>query len=227
VVVNDLHAEAASAVVDEVAGTGRQAEPAPGDMTDPHEVEHLFDQVIAAHGGIDIAVNNVVGLFEFSDILDPDVQRWQHCLDHNLLSTYMCSRRAAVEMRKRTGGSIVNISSGAGKLGSTLAGGYGAAKAAVIRLTRSLAAELAPAIRFNCVWPGLVETDMNARFTARAAEAEGISTDEFATRRVESIPLKRLASPDDVAHAVAFLASRQAAYTTGEALNVSGGLVML
>jgi NAD(P)-dependent dehydrogenase (short-subunit alcohol dehydrogenase family) len=226
VIVNDLDDAAASAVVDEAVRNGWNAEPVPGDMTDLHAVETLFDQVVAAHGGVDIAVNNV-GLFELGDILDQDLQRWRQCLDINLTSAYLCSRRAAVEMRKASGGSIVNISSGAGKLGSTLAGGYGAAKAAVIGLTRSLAAELAPTIRVNCVCPGLVDTEMNRRFAAKAAEAEVISLDEFAARRIQSIPLKRLASPDDVANAVAFLASRQAAYTTGEALNVSGGLVML
>lgn len=226
VILNDVRAAAADAVVQEAAGRGWRAESVPGDMTDPQAVERLFERVIAVHATIDVVVNNV-GLFEFSDILDPDLQHWNRCIAINLTSAYLCSRRAAVEMRNGNGGSIVNISSGAGKLGSTGAGGYGTAKAAVIGLTRSLAAELAPTVRVNCVCPGLVDTDMNQRFAKKASDAEGISTDEFVARRTASIPLKRLASPDDVANAVAFLASRQAAYTTGEALNVAGGLVML
>lgn len=225
VVVNDIRAAAAEAVVEEAVRRGWKAESAPGDMTDPQAVEMLFDRVVRAHSTIDVAVNNV-GLFELSDILDPDFERWVRCMDINLTSTYLCSRRAAVEMKKAGGGSIVNVSSGAGKLGSTSAGGYGTAKAGVIGLTRSLAAELAPAVRVNCVCPGLVDTDMNQRFAEKVAEAEGVSVDEFAARRAASIPLKRLASPDDVANAVAFLASSQASNTTGEAMNVSGGLVM-
>lgn len=226
VVVNDLRPEAAEGVAREAAASGHSAIAVPGDMTDPRAVDILFDRALDARGSVDVVVNNV-GLFELADILDPDLESWRRCIDVNLTSTYLCSRRAAVEMKKAGRGSIVNISSGAGKLGSSGAGGYGTAKAAVIGLTRSLAAELAPAIRVNAVCPGLVDTEMNARFSGATAAAQGLSVEEFSSQRLAAIPLKRLAAPADVANAVLFLASDQAAYTTGEALNVAGGLVML
>lgn len=226
VVINDLRGDAAQRVAEEASPNGQSAIAIPGDMTDPEAVDKLFDQVLELRGSVDVVVNNV-GLFELADILDPDLDSWRRCIDVNLTSAYLCSRRAALEMKKVGRGSIVNISSGAGKLGSSGAGGYGTAKAAVIGLTRSLAAELAPGIRANAVCPGLVDTEMNARFSDATAAAQGVSAEEFNSQRLASIPLKRLATPVDVANAVAFLASEQAAYTTGEALNVAGGLVML
>ena len=226
VVVNDLRQEAAQGVAEEASARGQSAIAIPGDMTDPEEVDMLFDRVLETRGTVDVVVNNV-GLFELADILDPNLESWHRCMDVNLTSTYLCSRRAAVEMKRVGRGSIVNISSGAGKLGSSGAGGYGTAKAAVIGLTRSLAAELAPDIRVNAVCPGLVDTEMNARFSEATAASGGISVEEFSSQRLAAIPLKRLATPVDVANAVAFLASEQAAYTTGEALNVAGGLVMV
>jgi len=117
------------------------------------------------------------------------------------------------------------MSSGAGKIGGTDSGAYSASKWAVIGLTKSLAAELAPGVRVNAVCPGIIETEMDVDFVSRAAAAQGIRPEEFDAIRLARIPLRRNGTPEDVAKAVAFLASNEASYTTGEAFNVSGGLV--
>lgn len=226
VVVNDINASTAEAVAQEIVATGGHGLAAGGDMVDREVVEQLFDRVIGERGRVDVLVNNV-GLFRVSDILDDDYGVWCSCIEVNLTATYLCSRRAAVEMRRAGRGSIVNIASGVGKTGSTSSGGYGTAKAGVIGLTRSLAAELAPAVRVNAVCPGLIDTDMGTRFAIDSAAREGLPLAEMRARRLAPIPMKRLGTPQDVANACLYLASDQAAYTTGEALNVSGGLLML
>jgi meso-butanediol dehydrogenase/(S,S)-butanediol dehydrogenase/diacetyl reductase len=129
-------------------------------------------------------------------------------------------------MKKKGSGRIINISSGAGKIGGTWSRSYAATKWAVIGLTKSLAAELAPDIRVNAVCPGIIETGMDASFTKDYIAHHGGTLEEFKKNQAQGIPLKRTGTPEDVARAVAFMASEEASYTIGEALNVSGGLVM-
>ena len=105
-------------------------------------------------------------------------------------------------------------------------GAYSASKLAVIGLTKSLASELAPDIRVNADCPGIIETAIDIQFVARAAAAQNVSPEDFDRQRLTKMPMRRNGTPEDVARAVAFLCSDESSYTTGEALNVSGGLVM-
>jgi meso-butanediol dehydrogenase/(S,S)-butanediol dehydrogenase/diacetyl reductase len=225
VVVNDIRAEAAQKVADEITSAGSQAIAIPGDMTKEPDVNRMFDQVLETYGRVDILVNNV-GLFEFGELVGSSEQDWDRDFAVNVKSAFLCANRAAQEMKKAGSGRIVNISSGAGKIGGTWSRGYAATKWAVLGLTKSLAAELAPNIRVNAVCPGIIGTDMDEAFVQKFAKAQGVSAEEFKENRANSIPLKRVGTPEDVASAVAFLASDEAQYTIGEAFNVSGGLVM-
>ena len=193
-------------------------------MTVEADVVQLIEDVVRTYGGLDILVNNV-GLFTFGDLATLDTAGWDDCFEINVTSAFLCSRAAIPHLRVRHG-VIVNLSSGAGKIGGTSSGAYSASKWAVIGLTKSLAAELAPDIRVNAVCPGIIQTEMDAHFVARAAAAQNVSAEEFDRQRLRQIPMRRNGTPEDVARAVAFLCSDELSYTTGEALNVSGGLVM-
>jgi NAD(P)-dependent dehydrogenase (short-subunit alcohol dehydrogenase family) len=225
VVVNDLRPETARKVAEEIAVAGGRAIAISGDMTRESDVNQMFDQVIQTYGRVDILVNNV-GLFEFGELVGSSAEGWDKDFAVNVKSAYLCSNRAAQEMKKAGTGRIINVSSGAGKIGGTWSRGYAAAKWAVLGLTKSLAAELAPNIRVNAVCPGIIETDMDAAFVEKIAARQGVTPEEFKAARAASIPLKRTGTPEDVAKAVAFLASDEASYTIGEAFNLSGGLVM-
>jgi NAD(P)-dependent dehydrogenase (short-subunit alcohol dehydrogenase family) len=225
VVVNDLRPEAAREVAGEIESAGGQAMAIPGDMTKESDVNQMFDKVMETYTRVDILVNNV-GLFEFGELVGSSTEGWDRDFDVNVKSAFLCSNRVAQEMKKAGIGRIINISSGAGKIGGTWSRGYAAAKWAVLGLTKSLAAELAPDIRVNAVCPGIIDTGMDAAFVEKIAAEQGVSPEEFKENRAASIPLKRVGTPEDVAKAVAFMASDEASYTTGEAFNVSGGLVM-
>ena len=225
VVVNDLRSEAAKKVTMEIESAGGRSLSIPGDMTNESEVNKMFDQVIETYGRVDILVNNV-GLFEFSELVGSTIEGWNKDFDVNLKSAYLCSNRAAQEMKKVGQGRIINTSSGAGKVGGTWSRGYCASKWAVLGLTKSLAAELAPNIRVNAVCPGIIETDMDEKFVKDIAKKQGVTPEDFKKNREKDIPLKRIGKPEDVAKAVVFLASEESSYTIGEAFNVSGGLVM-
>ena len=225
VVVNDLRAEASKKVTMEIESAGGRSLSIPGDMTNESEVNKMFDQVMETYGRVDILVNNV-GLFEFSELVGSTIEGWNKDFDVNLKSAYLCSNRAAQEMKKVGQGRIINTSSGAGKIGGTWSRGYCASKWAVLGLTKSLAAELAPNIRVNAVCPGIIETDMDEKFVKDIAEKQGVTPEDFKKNREADIPLKRIGKPEDVAKAVVFLASEESSYTIGEAFNVSGGLVM-
>ena len=152
---------------------------------------------------------------------------WDRVLDVNLKGTWIVSRACAERMIGGTGGRIVNVSSQAGKRGFPTMGPYCAAKAGVILLTQVLALELAPhGITVNAVCPGTVDTDLLKKNLGFEHFESGM-TDDFKQFLAREIPLGRLETADDVAGAIAFLASDDAAYVTGEALNVSGGQTMV
>ena len=224
VAVNDLRPAAVAGTLEMLEAAGASASGWPGDMTNERDVQRVVDAVAEARGRLDILVNNV-GLFTFGELATLDTDAWNACIDINVKSAFLCSR-AAVPYLQQRGGVIVNMSSGAGKIGGTGAGAYSASKWAVIGLTKSLAAELAPTVRVNAVCPGIIATKMDETYVASAAAARGVTPHRFDRERLRGIPMGRNGTPQDVASAVAFLCSDEASYTTGEALNVSGGLVM-
>jgi NAD(P)-dependent dehydrogenase (short-subunit alcohol dehydrogenase family) len=203
----------------------------PCDVRKADEVEALVEFAKTSFGGLDVMVNNAglgVGLTPVVELQESD---WQLNLDVMATGVFLCSRAAArVMVDQGRGGRIITIASQAGKTGMPLLAAYCAAKFAALGFTQALAHELGPhGITVNAVCPGTVDTPLLAVrggvYDAYAA-ARGQSVEEYRRRLVRQIPLRRFAEPEDIAAAVRFLASEDAAYVTGESVNVTGGQEM-
>jgi len=201
---------------------GGEAVALAADITSEAEVDTLFARAVEAVGHLDVVVNNA-GVIVTKLVVDTSLAEWQRCLDVMGAGTFLCCRRAVEVMtRQGSGGRIVNISSISGKRGNPYFGAYTFAKFGVIGLTETLAREVAHlGITVNAVCPGTVETDMIDE-VRRDRERHGRPE---VPAWAEPIPLGRLASVEDVAAVVAFLASPDAAYLTGQAITVDGGRV--
>jgi meso-butanediol dehydrogenase / (S,S)-butanediol dehydrogenase / diacetyl reductase len=213
----ELHARVAN-----LRGQGDEATAVCADITSESEVESLFAHALEATGRLDVVVNNA-GVIVTKLVTDTTRAEWQRCVDVMGLGTFLCAREAVrIMARQGTGGRIVNISSISGKRGNPYFGAYTFAKFGIIGFTQTLAREVAHlGITVNAVCPGTVETDMIDEVRADRAVHGVPEVPPWA----EPIPLDRLASTEDVAAVVAFLASRDADYLTGQALNVDGGRV--
>lgn len=197
------------------------------DVTIAAEVDALVAKAVDAFGGIDVMVNNAgisLGLRPVVELADDE---WQRNIDVMATGTFYGTRAAARHMVDAGRGSIINMSSQAGKTGWPLLSAYSAAKFAIIGFTQAVARELGPAgVRVNAICPGTVDTPlldlpggpMDA-FTSRS----GLSRDEARRRQAKLIPLRRFARPEDIADAAWFLASDDSSFVTGEAINVTGG----
>ena len=186
------------------------------DVSSEHSVQELFSLVTQRFGRLDILVNNA-GICRMIPILDIEVAEWDRIVAVNLRGTFLMSREAFKLMKEAGCGKIINLGSAAAKIGGLAAGAhYSASKAGVVCFTKSLALQAAPyKINVNAVAPGPTETELT--------EAWGEETNvAFAAR----IPWKEYGRPQDVAEAVAFLASEKSRYITGEIIDVNGGLVM-
>ncbi|MCP5183118.1 MAG: glucose 1-dehydrogenase [Pseudomonadales bacterium] len=203
----DLEATAAG-----VEARGRRALMVPGDIRDFSET--LAERALQEFGRLDVWVNNVGGSDEkvTRSLVDTPDEVFRSQLELNLTSAFQGAKAAAKRMR--AGGSIINISSGAGTRGSPFTGPYAAAKAGMNNLTQTLALELAPDIRVNTVAPGPVATE---------AFAEVLGMDDKLAEMAATIPLARMGTPDDIAGAVVYLASDAASWVTGQLILVAGG----
>ncbi len=185
------------------------------DVADPGACGKAVDEVVAEFGALHILVNNA-GIAIDQLLMRLKDEDWKRQLDVNLTGAFNLTRAVSRPMMKARGGAIVNLSSVVGEMGNAGQVAYAASKAGLIGLTKSVARELASRnIRCNAVTPGFIDTDMTSALP-EAARA----------KLLESIPLARLGSAEDVANAVCFLASDQAAYVTGEVLKVNGGMYM-
>ena len=186
------------------------------ELADPATPRRLVGEVVAACGGIDVLVCSA-GLVGSSDFWAVDAEAWDQLFAVNLRAAFFCAREAAVSMRERGGGSIVNIASVAGQIGGAATGpAYVASKAGMIGLTKSLARHLAAAhIRVNCVAPADIETDMTAGWPP-----------ELRQRLTAMTPLGRFGQAGEVSQAVLYLAGAGASFVTGQTLNVNGGIYM-
>jgi NAD(P)-dependent dehydrogenase (short-subunit alcohol dehydrogenase family) len=183
----------------------------------------MFKTILSDYGRIDALVNNA-GIVRLGLIADLSVEDWHALFRVNVDGVFYCCQQVVPHMVSRKKGAIVNMSSWNGKAGMPYFGGYCASKFAVIGLTQALAKEVAPdGVRVNAVCPGIVAE------TAMRREIEVLSP-KFkippSAERVAAVPMRRLAVPDDVAGVVSFLLSADAAYMTGQAINVTGGLWM-
>lgn len=185
------------------------------DVNDRAGVDALVSDIVRKHGGMQVLVNNA-GITRDMLALRLKDEDWDAVLGTNLTAVFRLSRAVMRPMMKLRYGRIINITSVVGACGNAGQANYAAAKAGVAGMTRSLARELGSrGITVNCVAPGFIETDMTAALTAEQQQA-----------LLTQIPLGHLGKPADVAHAVAFLASAQAAYVTGQELHVNGGMYM-
>jgi 3-oxoacyl-[acyl-carrier protein] reductase len=186
------------------------------DVTQREHVEQLFQFVETEWGGLDCLVNNA-GVWVHEPLEKLDHQQLQATLAVNVVGPFLCAGEAVRLLKRSQNGSIINISSTAGQRGEAFHSPYAASKGAMISATKSWSTELAPGIRVNAVAPGWVDTDMTAEALSGERKGEILS----------SIPLHRVAAPEDIAGPVVFLASPLARHITGEILNVNGGSVLV
>ena len=216
VVVNYAgNAAAAEEVAAEIRKMGRRALILQGDVSQTEAAASMLDAVVAEFGRCDILVNNA-GITRDGLLMRMKEEDWDAVLDTNLKGVFNCTKAALKYMMKQRSGKIVNIASVVGIMGNAGQANYAAAKAGCIGFTKSVAKEVASrGITVNAVAPGLIATDMTSVLPEKVIE-------EMAS----GIPLKRAGQPVDVAKAVLFLVSDDAAYITGQTLNVDGGMVM-
>jgi len=203
-----------AAVAEVVAKLGRGAVGVPGDLGSPPGASRVVEGAPQSLGGLDVLVNNA-GMAMPAESVELSPADWQRTIDLDLSAVFYCSQAAARDMLGRGAGSIVNISSVQAFTPLARRVAYAAAKAGVVGLTRSLAAEWAPAVRVNAVAPGYVETAM----VRGLVEAGRVDPEAVAKRT----PMRRMAKPEEIAAALLFLASDAASYVTGETLMVDGG----
>ena len=226
IVVAELDAGGADKTATLVQDVGRRAAVIPTDVTKRADLSALVQRTVTAFGRIDILVNNA-GIYRAAATLDINEDHWDAIMTINAKAVFFASQAVLPTMIAAKRGAIVNLASMAGKVGSRTNLPYNASKAAVVSMTKSLAlAHAADGIRVNCVCPGFVETDMWTMVAREQSALLNLSPEEFTQRRLESVPLGRMERPEDVANVIGFLASPRAAYMTGQALSVDGGLVM-
>ena len=202
-------------LVQEISAAGGKAAAFALDVADEEQVKSTVKSAIAQLGKIDILVNNA-GITRDQLVMRMKRADWDAVLQTNLTSAYLCIQQVIGSMLKQRWGRIVNITSVLGQIGQAGQANYAASKAGLIGLTMAIAREVGSRnITCNAVAPGFIETAMTA-----------VLSDEVKQTAVKQIPLGRVGSPDDVASAVAFLASDEASYITGHVLNVNGGMLM-
>jgi NAD(P)-dependent dehydrogenase (short-subunit alcohol dehydrogenase family) len=215
----DVDADGLDALVGDLAAKGGDVAGLRCDVTVGAEVRGAFDRITARFGRIDVLVNNAGGFSRIRATEDIPDEEWDAILRFNLTSVFLCTKAVLPIMKRQRAGRIVNLASVVGRSAAvSVTTHYAAAKAGVLGFTRNLAREVGPdGITVNAVAPGTVGTE---RFWALRSPEE--------TRRIaESVPLRRVAEPEEIAHCVLFLASDGAGYMTGAALDVNGGMVML
>lgn len=221
IAIADVDGAGAERAARELHREGPRATAVVCDVGDRAAVHGMVESVARTLGDIDLLVNNA-GIARLGPLVSFSESDWRELFRVNVDGVFFCCQAALPGMLTRGRGNIVNIASWNGKLGAPNFGAYSATKAAVISLTQALAREVAAhGVRVNAVCPGIVAGTPMRKDVERLGQAFGLPP---SAERAKVIPLGRLATPEDIANAVAFLASDDAAYMTGQAINVSGGL---
>ncbi|MFT5872900.1 MAG: 3-oxoacyl-[acyl-carrier protein] reductase [Clostridium sp.] len=207
--------DAVQGVVKEIEALGVKALAVQADISSYSDVEYMMKKCIEEFGSIDILVNNA-GITKDGLLMRMKEEDFDSVININLKGAFNCTKHVSALMLKQRRGRIINISSVSGLTGNAGQVNYSSAKAGIIGMTKSVAREFASrGITCNAVAPGYIQTDMTSVLPEKAKDAI-----------MSTIPLKRLGKPEDVANAVAFLASDEASYITGQVINVDGGMVM-
>ncbi|MBU3144478.1 3-oxoacyl-[acyl-carrier-protein] reductase [Clostridium sp. CF012] len=207
--------DAVQEVVKEIEALGVRALAVQCDISSYSDVEHMMKKCIEEFGSLDILVNNA-GITKDGLLMRMKEEDFDSVIDINLKGAFNCTRHVSAIMLKQRSGRIINISSVSGLTGNAGQVNYSSAKAGIIGMTKAVAREFASrGVTCNAIAPGYIQTDMTESMPSKAKEAI-----------MNNIPLKRLGMPGDVANAVAFLASEEASYITGQVINVDGGMVM-
>lgn len=215
--VNYLHREEkALAVCEAVRAAGGSALPLPGDVSDPAQAQALVTSAVSAFGRLDALVCNAGIALPQMLLTDVTDEQWRRLFATDVDGVFYPCRAALPQMVHQKSGAIVTLSSMWGQTGGSCEVAYSAAKGAVLAFTKALAKEVGPSgIRVNCICPGVIQTEMNGQ----------LSPDDLESLRLDT-PLMRLGTPEDVAEAICFLCSPQAAFLTGQVLGVNGGMVI-
>tara|TARA_B110000495_G_C22928228_1_gene542525 strand:+ start:75 stop:899 length:825 start_codon:yes stop_codon:yes gene_type:complete len=222
---NGKPTEAMESVAASIRSDGGECIIIPCDVRDPEQVKSLFDQAVSAYGQIDLLINNAGIGYLMRPFIDVPVDEWQMVLDVNLTGTFLCTQEATRHMIKAgNGGRIINIASQAAKSGFPHLAAYVTSKHGLIGLTRSNACELGEhGITVNAICPNHITTELGAKQNEYYAKIQGLSVPQYLEAMKNRIPMRRHCTSQDVATMVAFLASDEASYITGEAVNISGG----
>ena len=205
--------EAAQKTVDEITATGGQAQKYKCSVNDSESVKVMIDEIIKEFGRIDILVNNA-GITKDGLMLRMTDEDFDRVIDVNLKGTFNCTKYVSKYMLKQKSGKIINISSVVGLSGNAGQVNYSASKAGIIGITKSAAKELSSrGITVNAVAPGYVDTDMTK-----------VLSDNIRDEILKNIPLQRMGNVEDISNCVAFLASEDASYITGQVISVDGGM---
>lgn len=215
IVAVDMILEGVEQLASEISAMGGEAIAVQGNVTVPADTELMIAKAVEAFGRVDILVNNA-GITRDALLLRMKDEDWDAVLTVNLKGAFLCSRAAAKVMAKQRFGRIINIASIVGQMGNAGQANYCASKAGLIGLTKSNARELAKRnVTVNAVAPGFIATEMTE-----------VLPEKVKQELIAQIPLERLGSADDIAHAVLFLASERSGYITGQVLGVNGGMYM-
>jgi 3-oxoacyl-[acyl-carrier protein] reductase len=202
-------------VVERIKGAGRRAVSIPCDISQVNQVQATVQRTVSEFGRIDILVNCAGVWIPGKTLVDCSEEAWDKVIDTNLKGTYLCCQTVAKIMIRLGGGNIINLSSQVGLNPGAGTGAYSISKAGIIMMTRQLALELAGYnIRVNAIAPGIVKTDFNVNVWKDTDNARQLGS---------SVPLGRLADPEDIAGPALFLASDESRYITGAVINVDGG----
>jgi NAD(P)-dependent dehydrogenase (short-subunit alcohol dehydrogenase family) len=217
IVVSGRRDKEGQALVAELQGLGAEAIFVRTDVRKDEDVRNLVDQTVKRFGRLDVAVNNAGTEGTPGPVTEQTAETYTATFDTNVLGTLLSMKHELRAMLPQGSGSIVNVSSAYGSIGAAGASVYVASKHAVEGLTKSAALEVAgTGVRVNVVAPGTTDTGMLTRFT---------STDQNKAALVSTVPVKRLAAPEEIAHVIAFVASANASYMTGASIPVDGGMI--
>ena len=213
IVVNDVSIENAQQTAREIISKGQKTIVSNANVVNDTQVKDMFESIASEFGRIDILVNNA-GITKDSLLMDMREDQWDQVMDVNLKGVFLCCKYAAKMMSDQQYGKIINISSASGQAGNIGQVNYAASKGGVIAITKTLAKELARYnINVNAVAPGFIRTPMTQTVPEKVVNY-----------LIGQIPLKRMGEPLEIANAVAFLASDNSAYITGQVLSVNGGM---